>query len=336
MAETIEWTKSGKGFGTSTPDDDFYHGRNWPNKHFEATETWYWAFNHPESGMHGFIHIWTHPNLRLCTGGIFVHWGSKLDQLSCEVFDFRNFTPDEIFDEHGNITLANGLTVVFEVPMKRARIRYSNKERDFDLDMIQEAAQPPMMRANSQHFEQTMRSVGKVVFEGKDYVFDTLTIRDRSWGENRQEEGHKMPPYGWLNGAFSEDFAFCISGLDDPDLDPDWKGMYDVDRNHIMSDGWVYDHGKMLRLDKYSKITRRAEDGIRPISHVIECTLEDGREFRFEGEVTGNVPWHCWQNALCQTGMTRWYCPQTDQTCWGETQEVQWNDYVYRVSRNPK
>lgn len=65
MSEVIEWTKSAAGFGTPGPDDDFYHGRTLPEKHHEMTETWYWGFNEPQSGMHGFIHIWTHPNLNL-------------------------------------------------------------------------------------------------------------------------------------------------------------------------------------------------------------------------------------------------------------------------------
>lgn len=334
MSEVIEWTKSAAGFGTPGPDDDFYHGRTLPEKHHEMTETWYWGFNEPQSGMHGFIHIWTHPNLNLCTAGLFVHIGHKREQLACELFDFRNFAPDTIFDAAGNITVANGLTVEFEAPMERMRIRYANADRDFELEMVQEAVQPAIVRSNNAHFEQTMRSVGKVVFEGRDYAFDNLTIRDRSWGERRPEVGHKMPPYTWMNGAFSKEFAFCISGLDDPARNPDWAGLYDVPADKIMSDAWVYDHGQQLRLSRYSKITERAaECGLRPVRHVIDCTLENGRELQFVGEVVGSVPWHCWQNALCHTGLTRWTCTQTGETCWGETQEVQWNDYVYRVCR---
>lgn len=332
MSEVIEWTKSSLGFGTPGPNDDFYHGASLPEKHHEMTETWYWGFNEPVSGLHGFIHIWTHPNLGICTAGIFAHIGSKRDQLACEVFDFRNFAPDTIFNAAGDITLANGLTVDFEIPMQRMRIRYENKDRDFALDMVQDAVQPAIMRSNDAHFEQTMRTVGSVTFEGKVYSFDNLTIRDRSWGERRPEVGHKMPPYTWMNGAFSEDFAFCISGLDDPDRNPDWAGLYDVPSEQLMSDAWVYLGGKKFRLSRFSKITERARDcGLRPVRHVIDCTLEDGRDLQFVGEVVGSVPWHCWQNALCHTGLTRWTCTQTGETCWGETQEVQWNDYVYRL-----
>jgi len=334
MSEVIEWTKSQTGFGTSTPKDDFYHGRSLPEKHHEMTETWYWGFYEPESNLHGFIHIWTHPNLNLCTGGIFAHFGHKREHLAAEVFDFRNFTPDSIFDEAGNITLANGLTVTFEKPMQKARIRYENSDRGFRLDMTQEAVQPPMMRSNNQHFEQTMRAVGEVVYEGKTHRFDNLSIRDRSWGERRPEEGHKIPPYAWMNGAFSEDFAFCISGLDDPERNPDWKGLYDVPRERLMSDAWIYDHGKQLRLKSMSKITERAsDDGLRPVRNIIDCVTEDGREFRFVGEILASNPWHCWQNAICHCGLTRWTSPQFDNVGWGETQEVQWNDYVAKMCK---
>jgi hypothetical protein len=329
---TISWTKSQKGFGTATDRDDFYHGRALPEKHHEMTETWYWGFYEPESNLHGFIHIWTHPNLKLCTGGIFAHFGHKREQLAAELFDFRNFTPDEIFDAEGNIRLANGLTVTFEQPMQRMRIQYENAGRKFKLDMVQQAVQPAMMRANNQHFEQTMRAVGSVSYEGKEYPFDNLSIRDRSWGERRPEDGHLIPPYAWMNGAFSEDFAFCISGLDDPKRNPNWAGLYDIPEDQLMSDAWIYDHGKQLRLTKMSKITERAEDGLRPVRNIIDCETEDGRSFRFVGEITASNPWHCWQNALCHCGLTKWTSPQFDSVGWGETQEVQWNDFAARVA----
>lgn len=334
MSEVIEWTKSGKGFGSSTSKDDFYHGRSLPEKHYEMTETWYWGFYEPQSRLHGFIHIWTHPNLNLCTGGIFAHFGHKREHLAAELFDFQNFTPDSIFDKDGNITLANGLSVEFEEPMKRMRIRYDNPDRAFRLDMTQEAVQPAIMRSNNQHFEQTMRAVGHVAFEGRTVEFDNLSIRDRSWGERRPEGGHKMPPYTWMNGAFSNDFSFCISGLDDPERGPNWAGLYEAPREKLMSDAWIYDHGEPLRLARMSKITERADDGLRPTRNIIDCVTEDGREYRFEGEILASNPWHCWQNALCHCGLTRWTSPQFgDLVGWGETQEVQWNDYVARMCK---
>jgi hypothetical protein len=334
MNETIEWTRSQKGFGAVTARDEGYHGRSQPEKHPEMTETWYWAFYEPESRLHGFIHIWTHPNLNLCTGGLFAHFGHKREHLAAELFDFRNFTPDTIFDEAGNIKLANGLTVTFEKPMQRMHVAYENAARGFRLNMVQSAVQPPIVRANNRHFEQTMRATGSVVFQGREYRFDNLTIRDRSWGERRPEDGHLIPPYAWMNGAFSEDFAFCISGHDDPALAPDWAGLYQLPSERVMSDAWIYDRGRMLRLTRMSKLTERAWDGLRPVRSTIDCVTEAGRPFRFVGEVVASNPWHCWQNALCHCGLTRWTSPQFPGVlAWGETQEVQWNDYVARRCR---
>lgn len=331
--ETIAWTKSSKGFGTPGPRDDSYHGRSLPEKHHEMTETWYWAFYEPQSRLHGFIHIWMHPNLQLCTGGIFAHFGHKREQLAAELFDFRNFAPDEIFDVQGNIRLPNGLQVDFEAPMQRMRIRYENPGRQFKLDMVQDAVQPAIMRANHQHFEQTMRAVGHVDYAGQRFAFDNLTVRDRSWGERRPEAGHLIPPYAWMNGSFSPEFAFCISGLDDPERQPNWAGLYEVDRSQLLSDAWIYDHGRQLRLRSMSKLTERAEDGLRPVRSTIDCVTEDGASYRFVGEVLASNPWHCWQNALCHCGLTRWTSPQFAHEGWGETQEVQWNDFVARLCR---
>jgi hypothetical protein len=329
--EAIAWTRSELGFGMPTAGDDAYHGRSLPEKHPEMTETWYWAFYDPQSLMHGFIHIWTHPNLHLCTGGIFVHFGHKREQLQAEVFDFRNFSRDEIFDAAGNIRLPNGLTVEFEKPMERMRIRYENVARDFRLDMTQTAVQPPIVRANNQHFEQTMRAQGMAWYAGREYPFDVLTIRDRSWGERRPEDGHAIPPYTWMNGAFSENFAFTIAGFDDPDRKPNWAGLYDIPAAQRTSDAWIFDHGKKLRLKAMSKVTERAEDGLRPVRSIIDCETEEGTRYQFVGEVIANNPWHCWQNALCHCGLTRWTSPQFAEAGWGETQEVQWNDYVARM-----
>jgi len=332
MSESISWTKSERGFGTPTGNDDFYKGRSLPEKHFEMTETWYWGFYEPDSNLHGFIHIWTHPNLNLCTAGIFAHFGHKREHLAAELFDFQVYMPDTLFDGNGNIRTANGLKVTFERPMEKMRVEYENKGRAFKLDMVQEAVQPAIMRANNQHFEQTMRAVGAVTYQDKTHAFDNLSIRDRSWGERRGEAGHVMPPYTWMNGAFSKDFAFTISGLDDPKRNPNWAGLYEVDEDKLMSDAWIYDHGKKLRLSKYSKITERAEDGLRPVRNIIDCVTEDGTPYRFVGEITASNPWHCWQNALCHCGLTKWTSPQFDTVGWGETQEVQWNDFVVKIS----
>jgi hypothetical protein len=249
------------------------------------------------------------------------------------VFDFRNFAPDEIFDTAGNIRLPNGLTVTFEKPMERMRIQYENAGRRFKLDMVQEAVQPAVMRASNQHFEQTMRAVGSAIYDGMEYRFDNLTIRDRSWGERRPEDGHMIPPYTWMNCAFSERFAFTIAGFDDPSRNPNWAGLYEVSPDKLVSDAWIYDHGKQLRLKSMSKLTERAEDGLRPLRSIIDCETEEGTHYRFIGEVIASNPWHCWQNALCHCGLTKWTSPQFDEVGWGETQEVQWNDFVARTCK---
>lgn len=327
----IAWMSDGHGFGTATDQDDFYHGRGLKDKHFTTTETWYWGFYEAKSNLHGFIHIWMHPHLGLCTAGIFAHFGHKRDHLAAEVYDFQVYMPDSIFDEQGNIETANGLKVEFEWPMKKMRIRYANPGRGFSLDMVQEAVQPAVMRSNNQHFEQVMRSRGAVHYQGAEYPFDNLSIRDRSWGEQRHEDGHLLPPYTWMNGTFSERVAFTIGAFDDPKLHPNWEGLYTLSDDQLVTDAWIFDHGKTLKVTAVSKLTQRAEDGLRPVRHVIQCTTEDGREYQFNGEVLASNPWHCWQNALCHCGLTRWTSPQLDGEGWGETQEVQWNDYVARL-----
>lgn len=119
--------------------------------------------------------------------------------------------------------------------------------------------------------------------------------------------------------------------FDDPKRQPNWAGLYDMPEEKLISDAWIYDHGKQLRLKKMSKLTERAEDGLRPVRNIVDCETADGTHYRFVGEGIAGNPWHRWQNALCHSGLTKWTSPQIEWIGWGETQEVQWNDFVAKI-----
>ncbi len=58
---------------------------------------------------------------------------------------------------------------------------------------------------------------------------------------------------------------------------------YDLLVENLMSDAWIYDHGKQFRLKKMSRITERADDELR---NIIDCVTEEGRAYRFIGKIT--------------------------------------------------
>lgn len=152
-----------------------------------------------------------------------------------------------------------------------------------------------------------------------DCPFNNLSIRDRSWGEQCHERCCLLPLYTWMNAAF----AFIIGAHDDPARDE-----LAISDEQLMPDAWIFDHGGTLKVTSVSKLAERAEDILRPLRHVIECTTTaDGCAFRFVGEVLASTRWHCWQNALCHCGLTRWTSPQVAGVGWG----VQWNDFVARM-----
>lgn len=329
MADGITWTADSPGFGEAVLKDDFYHGRCAETAP-SMTETWFWAFQQEAVGLHGFVYIWLHPNLDVCMGGLFAHFGDKTAMLACEVSDFLTYAPMDVFDDAGNIGLPNGLKVSFESPMERARITYENAQRGFRLDMTQEAFMPAAMRSHNKHFEQGMRCTGSVTYDGKDYALDHLTVRDRSWQEPRPEAGLALPPYTWMTAAFSEDFAFTIAAHDDPALDPEWKGLYPITSDNALKDGWIWRDGSMEKVVSVSKITERNFATLAPIRHRMEAVTQSGRRYRFVGEVVSVAPMTVWHNNLLHVGLTRWTSQDVEGVGWGDTQEVKWNDYVAR------
>jgi hypothetical protein len=104
-----------------------------------------------------------------------------------------------------------------------------------------------------------------------------------------------------------------------------------VDESQLLRDAWLYNAGRLVKFRKVSKVTERGEDGLRPVRNIINCETTDGAEYRFVGEVTANLPWKTWQNAMCHVGLTRWTSPQIDGAFWGITAEVQWNHFVANV-----
>jgi len=326
LEDEIAWVSDAPGFGRAKPSDDFYHGKMGVAGS-TLTETWCWGFQVPERNIHAFIYIYMHPAVGSVTGGLWVHRGHVPHAMFADYHDMHSNMSDDIFDLDKNIRLGNGLQVEFVEPMKKQRITYSNKARRFAIDLEFTAFMEAAMRSNNKHFEQGMHCVGELVLDGERIRVDCLYNRDRSWGELRPESELRVPPYTWMNALFSKDFVFNIGCHDDPALEPEWKGRYDVPPEKIVKDAWIMTNGVLRKLPKVSKLTRR-DRLLAPVSTVMRATDEDGREYEFNGEIVAGAPWSPWHNCHCHITLTRWTSPQFDGVGWGETQEVQWNDYL--------
>lgn len=330
MASELDWTTASAAFGSVVPQNDLYRFDTGGDADPQVTETYYWTFFDTAKNLHGYVYFMMRPNIGVGTCGVFAHIGSKRDYLAAEYFDFRTYMRDDFVDERGNIATPTGLSITFIEPMRKMRISCDNEERGFHLDMVQEAVQPPVVRSNGKHFEQVMKVNGRLTMDGVDYDLDHWAIRDRSWGERRPETGVMGPPYTWMTGVHSEDFSFTIGAFDDPAREPNWKDMYAVDRTKLVRDAWLWSGDRQIRFAEVSKITHHGADGMTPVRNLIDCTADDGTRYQFDGEITANLPWKTWQNAMCHVGLTRWTSPQLEGTFWGITAEVQWNHYLAR------
>jgi hypothetical protein len=328
------WFKTAEsGFGTFTDKDDFLHPEC-AETGSSLTETQYFGFNIPEENIYGFSYLWLHPNLNVATGGLFVCQGLKRSHLQAELFDVHAYLgQDEVLtnDLHSFI-LPNSYRVDVLEPGQRMRIRYHDSDRQNSLDMTATAIMPVAMRANNMHFEQAVRNAGDLVLRGKPYrIQNTYNVRDRSWGQLRPEGINPVPPYTWMTGTFTENFAFNCSAFDHPDLDPEWAGQIDWPADKVFNDGWIFKDDELIRAKSAKKITRRDPLTGRPLHHDIELIDENDRVYHIKGTTTAGLPWSGWPNMTCHLYLTRWQCEGL--TGWGDTQECQWNDYVRKFSQ---
>ena len=89
------YLKKNKGFGQIRPQDDLLHPASFSNvPDNSATETQYFGFSIPEENIHGLTYMWWHPNLKVCSGGLFVFQGVKERMVQAELCDWRNFMSD--------------------------------------------------------------------------------------------------------------------------------------------------------------------------------------------------------------------------------------------------
>ena len=213
-------------------------------------------------------------------------------------------------------------------PLTRLNMVFADPSRDSAFDLMAQAVDVPIMRANNRHFEQLMHVTGKLRLRGEDYEVDCHAVRDRSWGELRPETNAPLPPYTWVTGAFGPDFAFNVGSHDDPSRDPDWAGVLDAPQR-IFNDGWVLVNGEQRRIVNSSKITRRSGDRHAPVTHSYRFEDDSGEHYEIEGTLIAQTEWGGWSNMTCHLGLVEWRW--NGRTGYGESQECSWNEYSYRM-----
>jgi hypothetical protein len=335
MANDGAWfSTTNPGFGQFTDVDDLLHPQH-AQPGDTLTETQYFGFNIPEENIYGFGYFWLHPNLEVVTSGVFVAQGIKRSHLQAELFDVRAYVDSKsvLTNDLHSYRMPNSYGVDVIEPGRKMRVFYEDTRAKNRIEFEANAVMPVAMRANNKHFEQTMKVDGELVLRGKSYRIDGFNVRDRSWGELRPEDAQLLPPMTWMTGAFGEGFSFNCNAFDDPELNPDWHGKMQLPTANSFNDGWVYRDGELIRVISASKITRRDPQTGRPIAHEIKMTDAHGRVYAIKGAITAGVPWSGWPNVVVQLFLTRW--EWEGRVGWGDTQEVQWNDYTMLCTNTP-
>lgn len=338
VKEADAWLRNQKeGFGTSTEADEYYHGRNGVVGD-SLTETWYWNFAVPEAGINTHVYCWVHPNLNVVTSGLFVYRGIKQQNLASEIFCVHDYLSIDVIGGDGSdIQIPNGLRMRVIEPLKHIHMTFNDPQRQTKIDVHMKAVSDIIMRTSNAHFEQVMHCTGTMTLRGEDFVIDCYKVRDRSFGELRPEGNYLLPAYSWLTGAFDEGrLAFNMCAHDDPATVPEAARSLVVPDDQIFKDGWVWRDGRKIRVAHGTKRTERDPVTLAPIRH--EVTMEDveGRSYTMKGEIISSVPWTGWSNHVCHLAQARWTLEDGTpggSIGYGESQDGQWNDYVYLMSK---
>jgi hypothetical protein len=322
------WVRGGgRTFGSYSDADECLH----PDMHppgDSLTETWAYMWYLPEHRIECFAFVWIHPNLGVVSGGIAVWQGNKNHHLAAELFDIRMYLSAAECGDGRDVTLWNGMRVQILRPFSEIKIAYTDPQSRSSVEVTLAGHSPPIMRANRTHFDQVVRAKGMLRLRGHEYPIDGYGLRDRSWGELRPEHPYAMPPYEWLTGTFPEaGISWHVAANDDPHRMPEWQGLFDVNEADVFKDGWVFRDGELLRLRSASVLTRRDSGTLRPISQELEFVDSKDREYRIRGTIIAALPWSSWHNSVCHLCMTRW--EMNGEIGYGDTQEVQWNDFVW-------
>jgi len=293
-----------------------------------AVETAYWGICVPEAGIDGTAYIVYRAKLGVLYGGAQVFQGVKTEMLQSELVDIRQYmSPEALKDDLWHFKLDSGLEFEILEQCRKFRLSYSDPFRKNAFDLIVTPASPPVVWPNGRHFEGAIRTVGELTLRGKRYEVNSYHIRDRSWEGARLERPEPIPANHWAVGIKDETLSFNCSGFDHPDLDPDYKGYFDVAPDKVLMGGWLYMNGEASFMkSSRNRITRHPQT-LHPVSAVMDMTDHKGRRLKLKGTVTASAPIYSWLHQRGILALTRW--EMDDGThFWGEIQDGQYTDYI--------
>lgn len=255
-----------------TERDDEFHFDIMSDRWWETETSWF-SFCHPETGLGGWLYTMVRPNIGTVAGGAWL-WDDSA-YLPWEVPYSANYTALRLPRDQNltDISLPTGVSIKMLEPLTKYRLGFKD-EGKLDLDLVFEAVMPPRALRkgdssfkNLNHFDQFGRVTGRIVLHGKAIDIDCFGMRDRSWGPRPE---HRPGKSAYVTGIASPDEAFlAVTKWNDED--------YPVAYGFMIHDGVTGDLVSGRRI-----VERDATQGwVNRI--VIEAKDEFGRPLVAEG-----------------------------------------------------
>ena len=174
-------------------------------------ESVWFSFSIPERRIHGSIQYYFRPNMGMLNGGPIMWDPSGTYQWNCLYYNWSHLQGMPPEAKKFDMTANNSLSVKVLEPLTRYAIGYDNE--DFQMDLEWQAIGPihelrtgdPGAQAVAKfHIEQPGRIKGMVRRDGEEYVVDSFSMRDVSYGE-RQYGSLASGGYFW---GIAENSAF--------------------------------------------------------------------------------------------------------------------------------
>ena len=277
------------------PRDDHPHPRGSEPAWSEST---YFNFHDPSSGLAGFSRIGFRPNEGTADGTMFLFLPGGGAVAVLEQQQRRNLSEEvrvggvrhERREELARWRLAvdaKGLGVAHagDVEMGKGSRVGAVVEVDVQLEFV--AFMPPFGTSGRNrrgadaaasaaavaagHFEQACRVRGEVWVGDATFVVEGLGLRDRSWGPRDWSA-----PWGWrwFSMPFADDFAIGVHSVVFPGRE--------------VQAGWVWRDGRTIKMTEFSLETTYEDRVHRALT--IDATDAEGERYAIAGEVGSVIP----------------------------------------------
>lgn len=274
------------------------------------------------------MYLSCHPNLNVVSGGVWVWKGFKKHFLCCEIFDYHDFMSEDVLaNDLNDYTLSNGVRHQILEPGKRFRISYEDPARANKIDLTYEATMPPVMFESNLHFEQGMKICGELVLRGEHFDVDGHTVRDRTWGQSRDENLQNIPPFTWATGRFDDNTVFCITAFDHPRYAENFEGVIGIPEEQAFKAGWLHRNGETILLTDCVKKTVRNPETLYPESIEMELTDVEGNVHAIQGSIEAACRLSAWKNMMVPLCLVRW--EYDGMVGHGEAQDIQSASLIY-------